>query len=93
MYEPYSMLYKGKLILEKNKNNPKNPANSYAYHLINKAASYAIQDAYAEMIWMHCKGVGTFQSQNEAYYWLEKIKAIPNISNATITSFEECIKK
>lgn len=92
MQEPISMYFKGKYLLTKANYQAKNITNNDAYIYLTKAASYDVYEAMEELIWMHCKGVGIFASKNEAFYWLEKLKKKPNISNAKILEFEDCIK-
>jgi len=79
--------YAKQLLKTKNKQN-----QIEAYEMLLRAAALDNIYAYAELAEMHCKGIGTSASNQEASYWIKKLENTKKVSNQLIVELRDCIK-
>lgn len=71
---------------------PKQERNYLAYDWLVNAAKDGNVEAYLKLAEMHCKGIGTLVSQQEASYWIGLAAASQQVSQQKIVELQDCIK-
>lgn len=89
-FDPLAFYLKGNILSSSKKPTNEELINAYNHYLF--AAKYKHQQAIEKIILMHISGKGVGKSETEAQYWVTQLKALPNISNALITKYEDLIK-
>ncbi len=71
---------------------PRQERNYLAYDWFVNAAKDGNIDAQLKLAEMHCKGIGTIVSHQEASYWIKLAAASQQVSQQKIVELQDCIK-